>query len=104
MPICASKPSAVRASGRPITPALFTRTSTVSTEPAKARTLVEVGEIELTDFDIARHIGGGLLGLGDVAAGNHHAVSGCGASAAAVALPTPLLPPVTMIRISAERT
>jgi|KBSSwiStaDraftv2_1062776.scaffolds.fasta_scaffold540787_2 hypothetical protein len=46
----------------------------------------EIGQIEVGYLDIARHIGGRPIGL------------------LAVAFRTPLLPPVMMIRISADRT
>ena len=38
----------------------------------------QVGQIQVTRFDVAGHFGGGLLGLGDGPAGNRHAVSGGG--------------------------
>jgi len=42
-------------------------------EPAHAG---EVGEVEVGDIDVAGHLGGGLLGLPDVAARDDHAVTG----------------------------
>src|SRR5271165_4391700 len=56
VPMCASKPSAVRVSGKPNTPALFTSTSTVSTDSANVRT-GQVGQIEVTHVDVACHLG-----------------------------------------------
>ena len=38
----------------------------------------QIGEIEVTDLDVAGHLGGGLLGLGEGSAGDHHAVPGAG--------------------------
>src|SRR5206468_3155876 len=38
----------------------------------------EIGEIELSDLDVARHFGGRLLGLLDASAGDHHAVAALG--------------------------
>ena len=38
----------------------------------------QVGQIQMTDLDVACQLGSGLLGLGDGPAGNHHAVTGGG--------------------------
>ena len=38
----------------------------------------QVGQIQIAHFDVADHLGGGLLGLGDGAAGDHHAMPGGG--------------------------
>src|SRR6478752_4886409 len=38
----------------------------------------QVGQIQMTDLDVACQLGSGLLGLGDGPAGNHHAVIGGG--------------------------
>ncbi len=38
----------------------------------------EIGEIELGNLDVARHIGGCALGLRDASAGDHHAVAALG--------------------------
>jgi hypothetical protein len=35
----------------------------------------QVGQIEMADLDVGRHLGGGQLGLRDSPAGNHHAVT-----------------------------
>jgi len=53
----------------------------------------QVGQIQMTDLDVACQLGSGLLGLGDGPAGNHRPAP------PAVALPMPLLPPVTMMRM-----
>jgi hypothetical protein len=41
----------------------------------------EIGEIELGDLDLARHVGGCPLGLPDASAGDHHAVAALGCRA-----------------------
>ena len=97
----ASNPSTVRVKGMPITPALFTSTSTVSTESANARTLARS----------VRSRGRTSTSPGISAATRwplsmvRHAITTlcpCAASAVAVALPTPLLPPVMMTRMPAD--
>lgn len=50
----------------------------------------EIGEIEVPHFDVTDQLRSSFLGLSDGSARNNHT---------AVAFPTPLLPPVTMIRI-----
>lgn len=70
----ASNPSTVRVSGTPITPALFTSTSTVSTDSANLRTLARwVRSRERTSVAGCRD--GDPPGLVDVAAGDHDVAS-----------------------------
>ena len=56
-----SKPSAVRVSGKPSTPALFTSTSTVVHRVGELAHAGQVGQIEMGHLDVARHLGGGPL-------------------------------------------
>ena len=78
MPICISKPSAVRCSGIAITPALLIRMSRSPSQPVGERAhRGEVGEVEPAHLGRARRSSAAaLLALRGVADGEHDARAG----------------------------
>src|ERR1700742_5224322 len=93
--MCASNPSAVRVSGRPITPALLISTSTPSTESANFRTLARSARSRGVTSTRPVMPAAACSAFGMVRQAMT-TLCPAAASVAAVAAPTPLLPPVTM--------
>ncbi len=78
MPMCASNPSTVRVSGRPSDPGVVHQYVNGVHGLGELADTGQVREIQIPDFDVAGHLGSGLLGLRNRSAGDHHPVTGGG--------------------------